>query len=77
MDKFDKVIQKYFRDEYFLHFYSSDIHNKELGDPYIRYKIVKDYFFLYLGGQNIEETLLKVCSEPDQVEKLITAIIYW
>lgn len=72
----DDIIYKYFRDERQFYFLSSDALQLDTGETFLRYehydgKRVK----LWFGCNSYGDFPIKICSTPEELEKLIIAII--
>jgi len=66
---------KYFKEEKFLYFHSSDAHTDIEGDTYLKYnKRLDGRIELSFGGNN-GEVCIKVCQDIHEMDKVITAII--
>ncbi len=78
--KIEDVLCKYFRDgTRNLYFHGTDDYYSLAGDPYLKYSYFggsKGIVIISIGGKNIDETPIKVCSKAEQIENLIKAIIY-
>lgn len=79
IQKIQEVIEKYFRDEKVKYFHSSDNYSNIVEDPFLRYEYFsghRDLILITIGGNNIDETPIKICRTAQQLENLIEAIIY-
>ncbi len=73
---FDDVIENHFGDyQKTKYFQSSDAHVQIEGtDTYLRYEKVRGRVELYFGGDS-GEVCLKVCTQPEDLNDLIKAMI--
>lgn len=74
--KMDDMIYKYFKDERQFYFLSSDALQLDTGETYLRF----DYYSgnrikLWFGSHNYGEFPIKICTTPEELEKIIQAII--
>lgn len=77
--KIEDMLEKYFPNKDPNYFHSSDAYRNIAGDSYIRYKFLdgnKGKVVITLGGTEIEEMPIKVCSTAEQIENLVKAILY-
>jgi len=73
------VLYNIFRDGKTKYFQSSDAFENLAGDPYIRYEYfngLKSKVAIWIGGNHIEETPIKICTTAKQIKNLVDAIIY-
>lgn len=79
VDKINHALDKIFGDSKIRFFQSSDALSGIAGDTYISYRYHagrKDSIIISIGGSEIEETPVRVCTSAEQINKLVTAIIY-
>lgn len=73
-----EVLEKYFGEKETKHFLPSDELKELAGDTYIRYRFYqgrRDLVVISIGGSDIDEAPIKVCSTASSLQKLIMAII--
>lgn len=70
------TIYKIFGDKRVKYFLSSDAHQGLAGiDTFIRYEIKGNKVILWMGGNNIDECPIKVCSTAEDLKRTIEAVI--
>jgi len=78
MKEIEEVLYKIFRDEKVKYFQSSDAFSGIAGDTFIKYDYYHEHkarVIISIGGSNIDETPLKVCTSAGEIENLVNAII--
>lgn len=73
------VLYDIFREDKIKYFNSSDAFEHLAGDPFIRYAYhggLKSKVVISIGGNNIEEVPIRICSTAKQIKNLVDAIIY-
>ena len=75
----EEILYKHFRDEKVLYFQSSDAFRTLAGDTYLRYGYFqgnKENVLISIGSDQIDETPIKICTTPDELDNLIRAIVF-
>jgi len=73
------IIEKYFGDDRNMCFQNSDAYRNRFGEVFLTYSYIdhnKAKVLISMGGDQIDECPIRICGDAQQLEKLITAIIY-
>ena len=81
MDKIKEIremLDNLFGDEKIKFYHSSDAFTDLAGDTYITYSYYKgdkNRVMISIGGSHLDETPIKICSNAEQIQKIVEAVI--
>lgn len=70
----EEIIRKHFGEERIMYYQSSDAYQQIAGDTFLRYEWHDGRRVLLTLGADGDETPIKICSSPEDLDNLINAI---